>query len=229
MHPAVCCFGETLRVAPALEEGRVCGCGDPIPDCDFWRPLLPRLEAETRFEPRRFRPETFRWLAQARDADLAVDLSKTLAWSCARRWRDPGVGWVLMLRDPRGHMASTVRRGVDPGRQLRMQRKWVPRMGRLVRARGERGLVLYHGELCRSPRAELERLCGFLGLGFDERMLRPADQPHHFMHSSESGYLKGTNEIRGDERWRTELEPKLRSRVERMMQRVELYAPYLEA
>jgi hypothetical protein len=228
MHPAVCCFGEILRLGTALEAGRSCGCGEPIPECGFWSPLLPRLEAETAFVPDRFRPQTFRWLAEACGGQVAMDLSKTLAWRCTKRWRDERVGWVLLLRDPRGHVSSAIRRGGDPLRQIAKHRKWVPRLERLARSRGERALLMYYEELCRSPRAELQKLCDFMGLPYDERMLSPADQTHHFVHSSTSGYLAGSNKIRLDERWREELDPALRTKTEAMMARVSLYEPLLD-
>jgi hypothetical protein len=229
MHPAVHCFGETLRLGPALEEGRSCGCGAPIPDCELWGPLLPRLEAETGLAANRFRPESFRWLAEASGAQLAVDLSKTLAWRCTRRWRDERVGSVLLLRDPRGHVSSAIRRGGDPLLQIAKHRKWIPRLERLVRSRGARALVMYYEDLCRFPRTALQRLCDFMGLPFDERMLNPADQPHHFVHSSTSSYLAGSNKIRLDERWREELDPALRRKTEAMMAGLSLYRPLLDA
>ena len=57
--------------------------------------------------------------------------------------------------------------------------------------------------------------------------MRPADAVHHFVHSSRSDYLKGLNELRVDERWRTELSAPDRRRVERAMSRLAFQRPYL--
>ena len=220
MHSRILCVGEILRTDLALETELPCGCGAKIPECPFWKPLLPALQRETKLAARRFRADTFRKLARAHGREVLVDLSKTRAWRLARRWKDADVGFVFLIRDSRGVMASTARGGKDIDHPLRRHRKWMRRFQRFARKRGERCLTLHYEDLCRAPRAELEKVSGFLGLEFEPAMLRPAEKDHHFVHSSTSGYLKASNEIRLDERWREELPAEAIREVERVMRKL---------
>jgi len=220
MHSRALCVGELLRTDLALETGLPCGCGAKIPDCEFWKPLVPSLEAETRLDPERFRAETYRRIARGHGKEVVVDLSKTRAWRLATRWRDADVGFVLLIRDSRGVMASTARQGKDIRHPLGRHKKWMKRYLRFARGRGERCLTVHYEDLCRAPQAELERICAFLGLAYEPAMLRPAEKVHHFVHSSVSGYLKASNEIRRDERWRDELPVDAIREVERVMRKL---------
>ena len=220
MHTRVLCVGEILRTDLALETELPCGCGAKIPDCPFWKPRLASLERETGFDPERFRADTFRRLARENGKDVVVDLSKTRAWRLAKRWRDADVGFVFLIRDSRGVMASTARAGKDIRHPLGRHKKWMKRYLRFARGRGKRCLTVHYEDLCAAPRAELERICAFLGLEFEPGMLRPAEKDHHFVHSSVSGYLKASNEIRRDERWREELSVDAIREVERVMRKL---------
>jgi len=71
--------------------------------------------------------------------------------------------------------------------------------------------------------AVLRRVCGFLGIDFLPALLRPADREHHFLHSSVSPYLKGSNTVRADERWGQELSPEQVERVARKLRKFTLY------
>lgn len=228
MHSRVLCVGEVLRTDLALETGLPCGCGAKIPECGFWKPLLPSLESETRFDPRRFRAETFRRLGRANGREVVVDLSKTRAWRLARRWKDADVGFVFLIRDLRGVIASTAREGKDTARTLVRHNKWMKRYLRFARSRGERALTVHYEDLCRAPQSELERISAFLGLAYEPAMLRPAEKDHHFVHSSVSGYLKASNEIRRDERWRNELPVETVRDVERAMRRLSCFEGRVE-
>ena len=228
MHDRVLCVGELLRTDLAIEHGIVCGCGAKVPECAFWSPLLPALERETRLDPERFTAESFRRIGRAHGKDVVVDLSKTRAWRLAKRWKDD-VGFVFLIRDSRGVMASTARDGKDIAHPLRRHKKWMKRYLRFARKRGERCLTVHYEDLCREPRGELERVCRFLGLEFQPAMLRPAEKDHHFVHSSTSGYLKASNEIRRDERWRQELPVERIRDVERVMKKLACFDGRAEA
>jgi hypothetical protein len=59
-------------------------------------------------------------------------------------------------------------------------------------------------------------------------MLRPAERVHHFVHSSASGYLKASNEIRLDERWRSELAAADIAAIEAAMARIDAFRDRLQ-
>jgi Sulfotransferase domain len=125
-------------------------------------------------------------------------------------------------------MASTARAGKDLDRPLARHRKWMKRFLRFAKRRGDRCLTMHYEALCASPQAELERLAAFLGIDFEPAMLRPAEKPHHFVHSSVSGYLKASNEIRRDERWQEELPFDAIERIERVMKKLSCFDGRME-
>lgn len=223
MHPRVLCTGELMRTDLALEADLPCGCGALLGECEFWKDRLPWIREETRLDPRRFVPQVYERIARSAGRDVAVDLSKTRVWRVARRWRDRGQAYVFLVRDSRGVLASAARVGKDLERPLKKHRKWMRRLQRFVDKRPDRSIVVHYEDLCRDPEAELRRLCGFLGLEFDPLMLRPAERVHHFVHSSASGYLKASNEIRLDERWREELTPSQLAAIEAEMKRIDAF------
>ena len=102
-------------------------------------------------------------------------------------------------------MGSAARRGRNVPRLLRKHKKWMNRYWRYVKRKKENGLIVRYEDFCRQPESELRRICTFLGLDFEPAMLLPAEQEHHFIHSSMSPYLKNSNEIRVDERWRKDM------------------------
>lgn len=230
MHSKVHCVGELLRVAEALEAKLPCGCGAQLRACPHWEPLLPGLEQATKLEYERFEAATLVEFARRAGKSIAFDLSKTRAWRLARRWRDPSVGFVHLVRDSRGVMSSTVRAGTELERPLSKHVKWSKRLAKFARRNPQRCHTVFYEDLCTDPRGELEKLCAFLGIAFEPALLRPADAVHHFVHSSASGYLKGSNEIALDERWRRELTPEQIAQIEKKMRKVpELAERYLAA
>jgi Sulfotransferase family len=228
MHSQVHCVGELLRVSEALEAKLPCGCGAQLRQCPHWAPLLPGLEQATRLDYERFDRGTLEEFARRAGKSIAFDLSKTRAWRLAKGWRDPAVGFVHLVRDSRGVMSSTVRAGTDLGRPLGKHVKWSKRLSKFARKNPKRCHTLHYEDLCTDPRRELEKLCAFLGIVFEPTLLRPADAVHHFVHSSASGYLKGSNEIALDERWRRELTAEQIEAIEKKMRKIpELAERYL--
>lgn len=228
MHSKVHCVGELLRVEEALEAQLPCGCGAPLRDCPHWAPRLPALEKATKLDYERFDRALLEGLAIRAGKPIAFDLSKTRAWRLARRWRDERVGFVHLVRDSRGVMSSTVRAGTELERPLSKHVKWSKRLVKFARKNPQRCHTLFYEDLCTDPRRELEKLCAFLGIGFEPAVLRPADAVHHFVHSSASGYLKGSNEIALDERWRRELTAEQIDAIEKKMRKIpELAERYL--
>lgn len=219
-HPRAYCPGELMRLEAALKEQLPCGCGAALVECPYWAQHLPWLASEYGYDHRRFDTRLYARLAGAAGADVAVDLSKTKAWRTTRRWKDPRVGYILLLRDSRGVLASAARAGKQLKRPLEKHKKWMKRLPRFVQRSGERGFVMRYEDLCSNPEAELRRVTSFLGLEFDAAMLRHAEAEQHFVHSSTSGYLRDLNEIRLDERWRRELDAESLARIEAEMKTV---------
>jgi hypothetical protein len=174
------------------------------------------------FDFRRFSPRLYDRIGEISGKDVLVDLSKTRVYRMSRWWRDRGQRYIFLVRDPRGVLASVVRAGKDLDKALRKHKKWTSRLQRFVGKKGERALRVYYEDLADKPEAELRRICDFIGIEFVPEMLHPAEKTHHFIASSVSDYLKGSNEIRLDERWRTQLSYEQINRIERMMKRQKL-------
>lgn len=210
MHTRVLCVGEMTRVEWTLDKNRTCGCGVQLHDCEFWSPRLSILKSAG-YDYRRFTPNVFDSVRTTTSADVIVDLSKTRIWRMLRGWRAPlrigQAAYILLLRDPRGIMASNIRTNRPLAHRLRQYRKWMRRQERIARSDPERTLIMRYEDLCSDPRTTLRQVCAFIGLDYQEEMLRPADRIHHFINSSKSGYLRGSNELHTDERWRQELNP----------------------
>lgn len=220
-HPRVACVGETAWADYAAAKAVPCTCGRAYADCPYWGPLLPLLEGRRGYDHRRLTPQVFDELRRAAGADVLVDNSKTRVWRLARRW--PGVGFLLLLRDSRGVLASGLRKdGADLSHLLRRHRKWIRRFARLARRRPADTLVLRYEDLATRPEAELRRVTDFLGIDFDPALLRPSSRPYHFMYCKKTAADRG-DELRLDERWRDELPPADAARIAGAMHRVRLY------
>jgi hypothetical protein len=222
MHRRVLCVGEMARIHRSLREGRPCGCGQALASCELWSRFLPEIESTGAVDFRRFSPRLYDRIAEIAEKDVIVDLSKTRVYRMTRWWLDRGQRYIFLVRDPRGVLASVVRAGKDLDNALRKHKKWTSRLQRFIGRKGERALRVYYEDLADRPEAELRRICDFIGIEFVPEMLRPAEKRHHFIASSVSDYLKGSNEIRLDERWRTELSHEQVNRIERMMSRQKL-------
>jgi len=87
---------------------------------------------------------------------------------------------IYLIRDGRGVMASHMRKGRSPDFAVR---SWVHsnnRAQQLLRNVPKEVYRLFRYEdLCETPAKELERLCQFIGVTFDEQMLRFRQVEHH--------------------------------------------------
>jgi hypothetical protein len=222
-HPRMLCVGEMARIDRCLEQNLPCRCGEPLPLCRVWSRFLPAIQADgTNF--RRFSFRLYSRIRELSGKDIIVDISKTRIYRMTRWWRDNGEKYILLIRDPRGVLASAVRSGQDLEKSLRKNKKWTSRLHRFAEKKGKRSLRVYYEDLAARPEAELRRICGFLGIDFAPEMLRPADKAHHFISGSTSDYLRDSNEIRVDERWRTALAAEQIRRIEQMMRGVDLFS-----
>ena len=220
-HPLAACVGETAWVDYAVAQGVACTCGRSYADCPYWGPLMPLLKGRGDYSYKRFTPELFGKLRRAARAEVLVDNSKTRAFNLARRW--PEVGFLLLVRDSRGVLSSGLRKGGDLGHLLRRHKKWMRRFARLARRRAADTLVLRYEDLVRDPARELGRATGFLGLPYEPALLRPSPEPYHFMYSKKTSALDRGDELRLDERWRSELAPRDAARIASAMKGLRFY------
>jgi hypothetical protein len=231
-HPAIVSGGEFGLLGAAIDSGRPCSCGRPVLECPFWQKAMPALRVRSYKD---YRPADYERARQALGAQVLVDLSKSLCWRMLRSplsaWRRSPTGFIYLVRDSRAVIAADLRKGDPLDAALAKHFKWARRFERFAEKFAGRALVLFYEDLCTQPEAELRRVCDWLGLPYDARMLRPQEQEHHFAHSSTSSYTKSqASEIRLDERWRRELAPELATRIEEKMRGLKLEpARYLKA
>jgi hypothetical protein len=232
-HPDCAFSGETARMVQAQGP---CSCGVELAECELWKPLLPLLTGRDIDDLAMLTPEFYERVRERFGAKVLVDSSKTLAWRMRRSlrspWRGASVGYIWLVRDSRGVMASHYRsRSGKPvssviGRHI----KWIKRWDRFMARIGDQGITVFYEDLCSDPRRELERICAFMRIPFDEAMLRPADHQRHDAVSNIQSYMGRGNAIRLDERWREELPAELRSQIESWMRRSRfLRERYLES
>jgi len=223
-HQDVHCVGEMARIGSAIEHGKLCSCGARNDQCAFWKPILPILKGNRSFNWEDMTPEMYERVRLHVGSKVLVDVSKTLSWRMQRPsgspWKTASVGYIWLVRDSRGVMASRFRAGQPVVSILARHRKWIERIEKFMRGLGERGITLFYEDLCADPRREMERICRWMTVPFDKGMLRPAGHAHHFTHANGMTYLGRGNEIRKDERWRSELPADLREEIEDSMRRV---------
>jgi hypothetical protein len=227
MHSEVFCGGEMLRLESALSDSSsLCSCGTTVRQCPAWQRWLTVLPDSVQKDSRHWTPEVLDRLRLEADKRLLVDSSKSRAYRLFERWRHDAVAFVLILRDPRGVLCSDLRRGADLEKELSTHRKWMQRYAAWVAKHPSQSFTVHYEDLVTSPDATLRRLCDFAGLSFEPAMLMPDDRVHHFIRSSTSGYLKGSNTLRRDERWRQDLKPDQLQRIRKTLGDLPVYARY---
>jgi hypothetical protein len=227
MHPEVLCGGEMLRLETALMEAAgPCSCGVPVRQCPTWERWLAALPDSVKGDYRHWTPEILDHLRTAAGKSVLVDSSKSRAYRVIENWRQPSAAFVLILRDPRGVLCSDLRRGAELEKELTTHRKWIRRYESLVRKHASQSQTVHYEDLVAAPEPTLRQLIEFIGLSFDPAMLTPDSGVHHFIRASTSGYLKGSNVLRRDERWREELTPDQLKRIGRMLGDLGCYARY---
>ncbi len=217
MHPATICCGELLWLDDALARNLPCLCGRQLEDCVLWGSLLKAWPPAARADYRKTGIAELEGLRIGAGRELLVDLSKSRVWRHPVFRRHSDAGRIFILRDPRALIAARLREGGEIHHELRQHAKWQKRFARMIIHAGSAGLIIRYEDLADHPEAEIRKVCAFLGLDPHPDMLRPSDGEHHFVHSSASPYLRGSNEIRRDDRWRRELRPEhlalIRSRL----------------
>jgi Sulfotransferase family len=142
-------------------------------------------------------------------ARVVVDTSKErMRARDLRHWLGMDLRVIHLVRDPRGVVYSSVRRGRDGGDERAAAVRWAKVNDAILNASAalppERRLVVRYEALCADPEAVLRRIVRFLGL--DPGGLWPstesAPRPHVLGNRTR---LIPVTEIRLDETWRTEL------------------------
>lgn len=223
MHRDVLCPGEILWLDDAIENQLPCSCGKAIEDCPFWSRHLPELPSSIRQDYTTTGPGVFDMLAAREGKPMMLDLSKSRVYRHRASWDWEGNGFICVVRDPRAILAARLREGGELRHELRRHRKWQRRFERLARRMGKRAMTMYYEDLVSRPDDVLRSICSFVGIHFDPEMLRPTAKEHHFLHSSVSPYLKGSDQIALDDRWRSELRSEQVARINRKLKRSSLY------
>jgi hypothetical protein len=215
MHQDVLCPGEFLWLDDALRKQLPCSCGQRMEDCSFWSHHLPNLPPCIREDYTTTGKNVFDALAAREGKSVMVDLSKSRVYRHRASWDWDGNGFIFVVRDPRALLAARLREGGELEHELRRHRKWQRRFERLTRRMGKRAMTMYYEDFVGRPADGVRAICSFVGIDFDEGMLRPTAKEHHFLHSSVSPYLKGSDQIVLDDRWRSELSSEQVARINR--------------
>jgi hypothetical protein len=175
---------------------------------DWFAARLPAHRARMTAIGRRNR-DFARAILDVTGARVVVDTSKErMRARDLRHWLGMDLRVIHLVRDPRGVVYSSVRRGRDGGDARAAAVRWAKVNAAILSATAalprERRLVVRYEELCADPDAVLRRITRFLDLD-PSRLRLPADSagPQHVL--GNRSRLIPVTEIRLDERWRTAL------------------------
>jgi hypothetical protein len=223
-HPAVVDVGELLRLESNLDNpAHRCACGLLLNECPDWRRMMDGVPEKVKRNYRKWTPKLLSRVRENAQADVLVDVSKTRAYRLAKRWRDTDVGFILLLRDPRGILRSQVAAGKPVESKLKLHRKWVKRYETFLKKQNHRCHLMYYEDLVSSPEAAMRELSKFIGIDYQPAMTVPRSESCHMALYSVSPYMKDMGELRLDERWRAEMNPTIISRISESLAPLELY------
>ena len=223
MHPDALCVGELLRLEEALANANdKCSCGELLTTCPFWTRWRSRMPEKTQRDYTKLTVPLLDELRVAENRKVLIDLSKTRGYRLAKRWRDARVGYIHIVRDPRGVFRSHLARGGELEARLKVHKKWIKRLTNFA-GDNDRSLTVHYEDLVTSPEAVARRICKFLGLTFVRELLTPSAKVHHFVSSNRSAFLKTHDRFQLDERWRHELAAEQVARISDYLKSVPLY------
>jgi hypothetical protein len=147
---------------------------------------------------------------------IFVDASKErLRAQYLRRYVDPMLRVIHLIRDPRGVADSTRRRGKLTSFEQAGTR-WARTNAAIARSLsgldGARRLTVRYEDLCSDPDSEMRRIFTFCGIEPSVNVTSQLDVEQHLLGNSMR--LKGVGDIRHDERWRASLGDADRQAVE---------------
>jgi len=223
-HPEAVFAGELLRLEQALSRPQErCSCGSFVVECPVWQRRIELLPQAVKTDFRHWTWDLIEGLRKAENKLLLVDSSKSRVLRLQSKWKRSPAGYVLLVRDPRGALRSALQEKRDLPQLLSSSRKWMRRYERFSRRHSSVCLTMFYEDLVASTEAELQRLCGFLGLQYTPEMLYPNRQTFHLIRASHSPYLKGTDRMNLDERWRSELTPKQAQAISHHLGKLSIY------
>lgn len=148
-------------------------------------------------------------VADAWDKDVVIDSSKNVREAVELYQRNPGTVRILLVtRDGRGVYLSRRSSGRDPEESVRA---WLSYYGRALpllerHVPAEARMQLKYEDIASNPRRAGERLCDFIGLDFQESMLRLDGVTRHMVNGNATRFAPNKG-IALDERWRKDLQP----------------------
>lgn len=151
---------------------RVCKiCG---PECEVWSRFVSPPT-----------PDLFEHIARITSRTVVVDSTKKPDWIRARRAELDAAGvphrLLFLTRDGRAVVNSRLRKHPDHD-PVALVDRWLAQIDEteaLARERPDDTMRVRYEELATRPEATLRRVCAFLGLAFDEAMLRYESHRHH--------------------------------------------------
>lgn len=179
--------------------------------------------------------EAYRWAAGRSAARVFVDSSKVTWWPrrATTSLRQPDIRLVHLVRDPRGWLASQVRRapGLDVPERLEA---WIAENERIrlfTQSEGLPNIQVIYDDAVLDPEHQLSRVFEFLGLPYEPSALRYWEHQHHgfaangaasmvlkqpdrlkvefFLTGDDSYYRAARHRQRLDRRWMQELSPEV--------------------
>jgi hypothetical protein len=207
-HPSVVSVGELLRLERVVDDPEaMCSCGRLASECHEWNSLIAGVPDKVRRDYKKWTPELLDHVRTNAGKEVLVDVSKTRGYRLAKRWKNPEVGYVLLLRDPRGIFRTNVMDKRNLVELLKMHKKWLERFASFAKKRADRCHVMYYEDMVGNPEPTMRALCDFIGIDYHPELISPAAKIHHLATYSVSPYMKGASELRLDERWRTDISP----------------------
>jgi hypothetical protein len=220
-HSRACGLGEVDAESfnDFLDQDQLCTCLLKASECHFWRKVLGHLRELTgREEFRLGRPggdasltadtiDLFRAVREVSSAEILVDSSKRFERTCLLVESGSLRPKVIHLtRDGRGVAYSSLKRG-KTFRHSFLQ--WMEKNAAIQSWTGNGAssysLRLKYEELCARPEEVIRRVCDFLELPWEPRMMFYGQRQHHNVRGNTMRFLIRGSKIRLDETWRQEL------------------------
>lgn len=200
-HPEVFGLGEIVNATRAVDQkggGAPKLCRICEGECAFWNRKADLAVLRRLFSRRNWlaalRGELARWHRNLYDhlfdwtgARILVDGSKRVSWITRQlrpswRWRDTDPVLLYIVRDGRAVVNSKLRKYPEKtiDQEVRHWQRIVDNMEALyARFPPQRRYRLHYEDLARQPERTIRALCDFLGLGFQDAMLRYWEHEHH--------------------------------------------------
>lgn len=149
----------------------------------------------------------FQAVADSQSRRVLIDSSKHYLEAVALYGAAPDrTKVILLVRDGRAVFYSGLRRGHSRRRALNAWRNTYGRALPLLQSRVAAGdlLRVRYEDLATTPARELQRICEFVGIGYEPGMLAFRSRQHHLVNGNDMR-LDGDSTIRLDETWKERL------------------------